>query len=387
MPFKFFGEANPELDKENKIVTKIFDHVDVKTFIRSIPLVSKQWKEVVEKKSPDTRVLLQLLSQCSPFKDEETSSITAVEKLSGGLTNTTFSFKHWDIKLIGRRPGKNSDMLIDRDAEAFNAKLLEDIQLGPEVIYTNRKGIQITKFLENFTPIKTESMNSTANLKGVAEALKKLHTCGKEFANDVDVFARNKHMLKLLLNRGITLPNEYFLITEQMDALETVFQSLQIQKIPCHNDTTSSNFMKSIGEIKLIDPEYSGNNDPLWDLACLSMEAHFTEEQDKRLLSYYFDTDNADETLYQRFILYKPVVEFWAALWYQIQIANDNLQDTLDNLKNSERSRFSQCQELLNSTDFKQALYFIKPHSRTTELNQTNDQGKSNPSFSPLVKR
>ncbi|MEZ5250781.1 MAG: phosphotransferase [Ilumatobacteraceae bacterium] len=38
----------------------------------------------------------------------------------------------------------------------------------------------------------------------------------------------------------------------------------------------------------VIDYEYAGNNDPMWDLGDLSVEGGFTPEQDDALLRAYF---------------------------------------------------------------------------------------------------
>ena len=38
----------------------------------------------------------------------------------------------------------------------------------------------------------------------------------------------------------------------------------------------------------IVDWEYSGMNDPLWDLGDLSVEAEFGPEQDEELLAAYF---------------------------------------------------------------------------------------------------
>lgn len=48
---------------------------------------------------------------------------------------------------------------------------------------------------------------------------------------------------------------------------------------PCHNDLVAENFLKAEdGTIYLIDWEYSGMNDPMWDIAALFLESNFTDE-------------------------------------------------------------------------------------------------------------
>ena len=42
-------------------------------------------------------------------------------------------------------------------------------------------------------------------------------------------------------------------------------------------------------QVYVIDWEYAGNNDPMWDLGDVSVEAAFGPDQDEALLRAYFD--------------------------------------------------------------------------------------------------
>ena len=46
----------------------------------------------------------------------------------------------------------------------------------------------------------------------------------------------------------------------------------------------------------IIDFEYAGNNDPMWDLGDLSVEGAFNDEQDLRLLHAYFGAEPSTPT-------------------------------------------------------------------------------------------
>lgn len=59
--------------------------------------------------------------------------------------------------------------------------------------------------------------------------------------------------------------------------------------LPCHNDTVPENFLISVsGRAYLIDWEYSGMNDPSWDVAAYILESKLTEESIERLLLEYY---------------------------------------------------------------------------------------------------
>jgi thiamine kinase-like enzyme len=57
--------------------------------------------------------------------------------------------------------------------------------------------------------------------------------------------------------------------------------------VPCHNDPWPGNLIDADGRVYLIDWEYSGMNDPVWDLADLSVEAGFDAEQDRAMVEAY----------------------------------------------------------------------------------------------------
>ena len=59
--------------------------------------------------------------------------------------------------------------------------------------------------------------------------------------------------------------------------------------VPCHNDTVPENFVvDSNGNGYLIDWEYSGMNDPTWDLAAYILESKLTQEAIEYLLLHYY---------------------------------------------------------------------------------------------------
>ncbi len=81
---------------------------------------------------------------------------------------------------------------------------------------------------------------------------------------------------------------------------------------PCHNDTVPENFVKDINErMYLIDWEYSGLNDPMWDLAAHSIECDFSEDDEELFLNLYFNNLIEDKHKI-RILVYKICQDF---LW------------------------------------------------------------------------
>ena len=70
----------------------------------------------------------------------------------------------------------------------------------------------------------------------------------------------------------------------------------------------------------LIDWEYSAQCEPSWDLADLAAEAAFSEAQDRRLLSLYYEHVTPERE--DRFILFKGLLHLLAAAWGATQLAH-----------------------------------------------------------------
>ena len=96
-------------------------------------------------------------------------------------------------------------------------------------------------------------------------------------------------------------------------------QVLGVTLTPCHNDLVAENFVKGLdGKIHLIDWEYSGMNDPLWDLAALFIESSFSEENLQRALLLYYD-NNIPPCVPQKILIYQILMDILWAIWTRIK--------------------------------------------------------------------
>ena len=105
----------------------------------------------------------------------------------------------------------------------------------------------------------------------------------------------------------------------------------------------------------IIDWEYSGMNDPMWDLGDLSVEGAFTPAQDEELLAGYFGGEpRPDER--GRMVIYKAMCDLLWTLWGLIQHANNNPADDFWAYANN---RFSRCRALMASPGFATQLAVV----------------------------
>lgn len=360
---RLFGNNNPVIDRQSiSIIFTIFDFLDPARHPEQFDqfrVISKQWRNTIDEYHDRLAISVAIFRECKSFSGMTHHSLHSVTRLAGGMTNRTFLFQAANTKYIGRLPGKKTGAFISREHESHNIRIANQLGIAATLVFDKPDGVQVTHYLPQPEAMSRESLRTRSNLTLCMRPLKRLHTSGKQFYADTDVFQRNKSMLAILASLQADADPALAELSKAINDIEKLLLLLPIKKVPCHNDTTPGNFIKSGGEIKLIDWEYANNNDPMWDLACLSMEGGFDEQQDRDMLEDYFGIYPIDN--YHHLILYKPVVEYWTMLWAEVQIANRNYPDqpALTALQEMATTRKHSCLYWLDHDDFKAACHSI----------------------------
>jgi thiamine kinase-like enzyme len=139
-------------------------------------------------------------------------------------------------------------------------------------------------------------------------------------------------------------------------AAERVRQALAAQPVPlvpCHCDPLCENFLDTGERMYLIDYEYAGNNDPMWDLADLSVEAGFDDRQDAVMLRAYFSPAPVPALAVARVVAYKALCDLLWTLWGVIQHVNGN---PADDFRAYAVGRFERCRSLMATPQFDAAV-------------------------------
>lgn len=97
-----------------------------------------------------------------------------------------------------------------------------------------------------------------------------------------------------------------------------------IRKVPCHNDPLCENWVTKGkgGRMYLIDWEYAGMNDGMWDLADVSIEAGYDRELDEKLLVEYLGRKTKDSD-WRHFLASKIYVDYLWTLWAKTRVPYD----------------------------------------------------------------
>ena len=231
----------------------------------------------------------------------------------GGMTNKNYLVEINSKKYVLRKPGEGTESIINRHNEKNNLKLVSKINIDSNLYFFDEKsGIKLSEYINN-SEMLTPS-NAKYNLEEVAFILKKLHNSQIIFPNIFDPFKEMKRYEELINKEDGKFYEGYFELKKEVFKLKEVLKSFNIELVSCHNDTVPENFLKKGNNLFLIDWEYSGLNDPIWDLAAFSIESNLSDDEEKELLDYYFE-NSINSTIKIRMEVHKICQDFLWSIW------------------------------------------------------------------------
>jgi len=180
-----------------------------------------------------------------------------LNRLMGGMSNSTYVVEIDSTKYTFRIPGKKAEVFVDRVDEEKNIEVVDSLGINNETVYLNlNNGYKLAKFVEG-TPLNELD---DLHLDEVASLLKKLHESKLRFEKDYAPFERLDYYESLN-----DLSDEYYDTLVKFKKYKEYL--LSFPNCMCHNDSQKSNIV--IGEKNyLLDWEFAGNNDPFYDIAC-----------------------------------------------------------------------------------------------------------------------
>jgi thiamine kinase-like enzyme len=293
------------------------------------------------------RVQLEL-AKIPGFEGIEASSYD-VERL-GGLTNLVFRIDRGGERYVLRIPGKGTEAYIDRKVEIHNARVAASTGVSAEVIYADTaSGIMLTRHIDGIvtmTPQEFARRDGAAARAGLA--LRRMHDCTEAFEFRFELFAMIDDYLGILDARKAELPPGYAGVVESAAPVRAALQQNPVKLAPCHCDPLCENFLDSGERMWIVDWEYSGMNDPLWDLGDLSVEAGFSPAQDGEMMRAYCGRDPLPVE-HGRMVIYKAMCDLLWTLWGLIQHSDAN---PAEDFWAYAIGRFERCQLLMNSPEF-----------------------------------
>ena len=242
----------------------------------------------------------------------------------GGLTNRTYQVTLENQKIyVVRLPGEGTEELINRADEKISTLLACKLGIDAQLLYFSESGEKVTVYIDGAQTMSADSIGQTDNLKKAAALLRRLHACGENTGVPFDVFHMAASYERIIASNHVALFDDYDVIKSQVMAIRQELGSSGVDIVPCHNDPLCENWvLDGEGYMYLIDWEYAGMNDAMWDLADVSIEAALSAEQDHILLSAYFGRKATGEE-HRRFHANKLYLDYLWTLWGKARVPFD----------------------------------------------------------------
>ena len=242
----------------------------------------------------------------------------------GGLTNRVFRIDLPDGPVVVRLPGKGTEAYIDREIEAHNARVAETAGVSPRLLHVDpARGVMVTTHVDGVTMTPEGFAGRAGAPARAARAFAQLHRSGLQFRHRFELFSEIETYRKQVAALGVALPEGYDATVESAGTIRAALASRPVPLAPCHCDPLCENFIDTGSRMWVVDWEYSGMNDPMWDLGDLSVEAGFDAAQDAELLAAYFDGAVPPDAE-ARMVIYKAMCDLLWTLWGLVQHGNGN---------------------------------------------------------------
>ena len=268
----------------------------------------------------------------------------------GGLTNRVYALGD----LVLRIPGKGTEEYISRKNELVMAKEAARAGVSPALIFgDDRTGIMITARIGNAITMSPEGFKKVEGAVARAgKGLCKLHLSGARFPTRFELFAMIDNYLKIIATKDVELPAGYHDVVKEAESVRAALAKHPAALTPCHCDPLCENFIDTGSRMWIVDWEYGGMNDPMWDLGDLSVEGAFTPTQDEELHRAYFLGEPTPQD-HGRMVIYKAMCDLLWTLWGLIQHANRN---PADDFAAYAANRFNRCKALMATREFSRHL-------------------------------
>lgn len=243
----------------------------------------------------------------------------------GGLTNHSYKVTLEDGKLYAVRiPGDGTEDMINRGDEKKSTQLACDLKIDAPMLLFKDDGSKVTMYIPDAVTMSGAAMQKPENLKEAARIFRKLHSCNVDTGVPFEVFDMAAEYERIINKNNVFTFDDYDQVKKNvMDIKAEIDELCHPVKVPCHNDPLCENWIMGSDRMYLIDWEYSGMNDGMWDVADVAIEAEYTHEQNEEFLKAYLDTDHIDNKTWKHFVANMIYVDFLWTLWAKTRVPFD----------------------------------------------------------------
>ncbi len=201
------------------------------------------------------------------------------QKLNKGITNYNY------LSSNGYIVKKYSNLVANNEVKLHS--LVKDFDVE---IKTINKEVKIAKFIKEAKTLEDDPINEV-KVRQIANIIKKLHD--KKIKTDITFEPRK--VIKDYLDNIVNPMYDYDKFMFLIDKINKIYCD-EKDKVLCHNDLTPGNFLFTPNKLYLIDWEYAGMNDPIFDVVSFLNENDLYDTKYKRIfLNEYFKNEKYNE--------------------------------------------------------------------------------------------
>jgi thiamine kinase-like enzyme len=273
------------------------------------------------------------------------------DRIPAGLTNANYRVEVDGVPMFVRIPGAATELLaVDRANELHNTRAAAEAGVAPRVLHHLADwDVFVLEWLDART-MSNAAFAAAGEPERVAAALRTLHA-GPRFRDDFDMFRLSEYYLRVVDERAIAIPEGYRERTERLPRIEAALAVHPLPTVPCHNDLLAENYLDDGERLWIVDYEYSGNNDPTFELGNTCQELGWDEARIRELCAAYFG--EASDRLVARMRLQMIMSDVGWTLWAAIQAAISTIDYDFSGWADE---RWARAQAALDGPDFEDWL-------------------------------
>jgi|SRR5579859_1303449 len=211
-----------------------------------------------------------------------------IRPLSGGLMNTNYRVEVDSTPYVVRIPGANTELLaVDRANEVHNTRAAAQAGTSPRVVhYLANESVMVLEFITGQT-MSIPALQAPGMPSRMAQTLMRLHA-GPRFLTDFNMFRLVEFYLHIVDEHSVRIPDGYRAYLQRVGQVESALARRPLPMVPCHNELLAENYIDDGQALWLIDFEYSGNNDPTFELGNTCQEQQFDDARQAEMCAAYF---------------------------------------------------------------------------------------------------
>lgn len=263
---------------------------------------------------PARAAVIAALRGVPAFAREDVSDVTQLES----MTNTVYRARVGARTVVVRTAVGGTDPVVDRAAEVANIQVAAARGLAPAIVYADpSRQVLVTAFVE--AQVLTHAgVRREDHIERIGALLARVHRLdAARFRGRFDPTSMIDRYRDWLAAAGNPIDDADAALVTRAQQLCAVLSSAA-DVVPCHNDGWPPNILDAGSHLMLVDWEFSGLGDPLWDLTHIAVETELDPDQTDRLLWAWCDGAPSRQVL-ARLTLWRPVSDVVWALWARVQ--------------------------------------------------------------------